>query len=261
MPTKSREKRLPPLRELQRRFAAGLFEPQDVPRQGLILAAGIEPALRVGIYTNNWRQGVREALALIYPVAERLVGTEYFASLADDYRSLHHSTRGDLHYVGAAFPAFLRTQFANGPYAYLADVAALEWAIEDARRAALVEALSPDALRDTPPEQYAQLHFKLHPAARLSHSPFPIRRIWLANQPKHEAVETVRLDAGGDWLLIRVMPDEIALAALDEAGYAFAAALGQGSALGEAADLALAIDAAFDLGATLRQLFVLGALR
>jgi len=252
---------LPSLLDVQRQFAAGLFGEQRLPEQGLLQAAGIAPALRLGIYTNNHRQGVRGALALMYPVIERLVGSEYFRDLADEYRPQHPSTRGDLHHLGFAFPTFLGERFGGGEYAYLADVAALEWAIEDARRAALVEALTPDALRDVPAEQYDALHFNFHPGARLIRSRFPIRRIWLANQAGVESVDTVRLDEGDDWLLVRALPDEIALASLDEAGYLFARELEQGVSLGEAAERALALDAVFDLGAALRRLFALAAFR
>ena len=38
---------------------------------------------------------------------------------------------GDLHHVGAPFAAFLREQFADTGYLYLADVAALEWAYQE----------------------------------------------------------------------------------------------------------------------------------
>ncbi|HPF26725.1 MAG: DNA-binding domain-containing protein [Steroidobacteraceae bacterium] len=249
-----------PLRELQRRFAASLFGEQIVPDAGLLRSTGISAALRIAIHANNWRQGYREAMALMYPVLQRLVGGEYFVGLADDYRLLQPSRRGDLHHVGAGFPGFLRHRFDAGEYAYLADIAALEWAVEDARRAALVEALTADVLRDLAPDAYADLRLALHPAARLVQSPFPIRRIWFANQSAAESVDTVRLDAGGDALLVRVLPTEVAVAALDEAGFRFVEELGQGVSLGDAAEHALEHDASFDLGAAVRRLFALRAL-
>ncbi len=249
-----------PLRELQRRFAASLFGEQAAPDTGLVRATAISAALRIAIHTNNWRQGYREALALMYPVLQRLVGGEYFVGLADDYRLLQPSQRGDLHHIGAGFPGFLQHRFAAGEYAYLADMAALEWAVEDARRAALVDALAPDALRDLAPDAYAGLRLALHPAARLVRSQFPIRRIWFANQPAAESVDTVRLDAGGDALLVRALPTEVALAALDEPGFMFVEWLGQGVGLADAAERALGQDAGFDLGAAVRRLFALQAL-
>ena len=57
------------------------------------------------------------------------------------------------------------------------------------------------ALAQVPAEQQGELHFQLHPAARLLESVFPILRIWQVNQDDYAGDPSVDLTAGGLKLL------------------------------------------------------------
>ncbi|HEU4626074.1 MAG TPA: DNA-binding domain-containing protein [Steroidobacteraceae bacterium] len=239
------------LRELQLQFAAALFDGADAAVVPHIVANGIDPAQRIDIYRNNLHEGFIQALALAFPVIERLVGTDYFRQLARDFQRAHPSRAGDLHHIGKPFEGFLRARFAETQYAYLPDVAALEWAVEEALIAPDAQPLDPNAFREIDPADYEDLRFELHPASRLVQSPYPIVRIWQANQPGAESDELIDLDAGGARALVLRTTDGIELHDVPAGDFALLEAFARGAPLGLALDEAQRAEPDFDLGAAL----------
>jgi len=246
------------LRDLQLRFVSALYEGHDAVITPDIDGDASDSAARVGVYRNNLREGFIKALALEYPVVERLVGEPFFRQTALDFQLLHPSRRGDLAFIGEPFPEYLRSRFGAGDYAWLPDVAALEWALQEVAIAPDAPGLAIAALADLPPHRYQDLVFEPHPATRLVDSPFPVVRIWQTNQPGAPA-ETVDLDAGGDRVLVRRRGDELEFVRLGVADFTFARMLARRTPLGLATDASLAVDAAFDLSATLTHLTLAGA--
>jgi hypothetical protein len=249
---------VPPLRELQLRFAAALFD--DAPEAVLpwIRGDGFDPEARVGIYRNNLREGFIKALALEFPVIQRLVGDDYFRQLAMLFLADHPSRAGNLHHIGEPFAPFLRRRFESTPYSYLPDVASLEWAYQESFVAAEAPPLDLQVLRGMAPEAYAALRFRLHPACKLVSSSFPIVRIWSANQTGADSDEVIDLQSGVDFVLVRRAADGIEFHRLPPADFAFLDAIARGAVLADALEAAQTVDAAFDPGAVLRRFVALG---
>ena len=249
------------LPELQQRFVAAILDGEGAEFASEIDAVAKGPGAleRLGVYRNNWREGFRKALASGFPVLARLVGPDYFRQLALEFLAAHPSRSGDLEHIGAPLPAFLERRFADSEYAYLGDVAALEWACQQVLAAADHVAATADTLHALNPAGYGALRFRLHPAARLLASPFPVSRIWLANQPAAE-IETIDLASGGEQLLVRYAASGLELHRLRRGEFALAQALAPGGELGDA--LATAQDAApdSDLASGLHRLLAIGAL-
>jgi uncharacterized protein len=245
------------LRELQTRFANALFEGAVDSVLSEILAAGMNAPERIDIYRNNLREGFIKALAIGFPVIERLVGTDYFRSLALEYFGAHPSRSGNLDHIGAAFATFLRTRFESTQYEYLPDVAELEWAHHQALIAPDATPVTPDAFRDIPPENLEQLELALHPACALVRSRYPVLRIWRANQSDTADEGLIDLSAGGDDLLVLRTPACVEIRRVRPGEFAVLAAFSHGSSLGAALEAGQAVDAAFDIAATLRRLLAL----
>jgi hypothetical protein len=239
------------LRELQQRFADALFDGADAPIAPHIVEGGIPPALRLAIYRNNLHEGFIKALALAFPVIERLVGEAYFRQLALEFLHAHPSRAGNLHHIGAPLEPFLRQRFAHTEYAYLCDIAALEWAYQEAFIAADAEALSPVALRGIDALGCERVRFGLHPSCGLVRSDYPIVRIWRANRPESQSDEIIDLRSGGDNVLVLRTAECIELHRLSAGELALLSAFARGETLGDAYDAARAADPSFDLGAAL----------
>jgi hypothetical protein len=229
------------LRELQVAFLDGTLHGHPARIASLIAADGLAPHARISIYANNAREGFLSALAATFPVIERLAGRDWFRQTGREYMSRHPSRSGNLHYVGERFAAFLDDTLRGSDFAYFADVARLEWAYQEVLVAADHPSFDISALSGVSPDDYGSLVFRVHPAARLVESRYPLLSIWKANQPDSEALPSISLDAGPARLLIIRREDHVELRELPAPQFALLAAFMRGATLGENADLAFAL--------------------
>jgi hypothetical protein len=251
---------VPSLHELQRRFAAALFDEAGAPVSAAIRADGIDPVARLDIYRTQLHAAFECSLALAFPVIERLVGSNCFKSLAREFQAKHPSRSGNLQHIGAPFAAFLDEKFCQSPYAYFSDVAALEWAYQESMTAAAAPAFDLSALQDIDPADYAQLHFEFHPACRLLSSAYPVLDIWRANEGSSAAIGSIDLASGRARVLLLRPAHVVQFHLLSAASFALLAALADDLTLGAALDAAQNADAAYDLGSALRHFVTLGVL-
>lgn len=223
-------------------------------------ALGLSADERLAIYRNNWQRGFIRALAIGYPVTERLVGPDYFGVLAREFLAVSPSRRGDLRHIGTPFPEFLRRKFSATEYAYLADVGALEHLCEELQVTAEVTPTSVDELRSISPSDYACLRFDLCPTAGLLHSPYPVTRIWLSNQPQ-AAPQVIDLRSGGEQFLVRYSEETFEFHRLRPAEFTLTTAFREGVPLAEALAAATRIAPDFELTEALARLLGTGALQ
>lgn len=242
---------MPELRELQQSFAAGLRGATlgvDAWADGTAIPADG----RLRVYRNNARMLFERALELTYPVVAQRVGDEFFRQQARDYRRTHPSRCGDLHEVGRHFPSFIAPELANGPYAWLSELAALEWAVAEAGVAADSTTAAVAALAGVPADRLESVQLRFVPSLQLVCGSAPVFSVWRANQPGAGA-EPVDLAAGPQYLVIHRRGDTVQLRGLARAEFDFVAALDEGMTLGDALERSmLPVD---DLAGLLHWLF------
>ena len=245
---------MPSLLELQRGFsAATLFSDPAAIASLPIVAGDLDSTARIAVYRNNVLGNYRKVLAATFPVVRRLVGGAFFDTAAEHFVRGHPSTRGDVNRYGGDFAVFLATYPPALELVYLADVARLEWAIDQANIAADAAPLDLARLASVAPEALASLRFDLHPAARLIASPFPVLRIWQANQPDRHGDERVDLGEGGDTLLVSRSAQGVGIDRIELGDHALLTALATNATLGVASERAGAADTEFDLAAALQR--------
>jgi hypothetical protein len=226
---------------LQARFAAALrtvAAPSDDPTAALaecIVDDGLEPAARVRVYQNNVQAMFEGALARTYPVLRRRVGDDYFARLAAEYRRDHPSRSGDLHWTGRHFPGWIAVRMAGTDYAWLADLARLEWACEEALVAAGPSPAPADILARLPAEELANTMLALQPGLRLLDSAFPVWSVWQANQPG-TAGDAVDPTLGAQFVAVVPGDDGLVLHCLPVDRFRFVEQLSAGQTLEQALD-------------------------
>ena len=226
------------LRDTQREFGRSLLrgDASATPAPGAAMLVETPPIAiedRIAVYRNNTRQFFRSALAATYPVLLRRVGDEYFRQLTHDYREFRRSRSGDLHWVGAAFPEWLATRLQGGDYSWLADLARLEWACEEAAAARLETAVAVDALAAVRPETLDDVQLRFQPSLRLAASGWPVWSVWQANQGE-TAGAAVDLELGPQHCACACLADRVVVYRLDADDYRVLAALCAGAALAEA---------------------------
>lgn len=247
----------------QLRFLDALLVAAPDDRVSLL---GIKPgnftaAERVAIYRNNLRENFCGLLDLEFPVVRQLVGADYFRQTALQYLVAAPSRSGDLFHAGRELPSFLRRQFPTGEFAYLSDVAALEWALQEAVAAADdARVFDVPGLSAVPADRLEQLQFELHPACRIVRSRFPIVQIWQAHQQDTNNMGTIDLASGGENALLARPARSTRVETISDGAAACLAAIADGELLGISVEAALAADSNFDLQKCLPQWLQRGVL-
>jgi hypothetical protein len=200
-----------------------------------VIADGIDPEARLHIYRNNSRAMFEGALERTYPVLRRRVGEDYFRQLAHGYRERHPSRSGDLHWVGRDFPAYVATTLGDSEYAWLAELAQLEWACECALVAANRTSLGVEALAELNPDALGDTRLDLQDSLQCVASSFPVLDVWRANQPD-AAGAAIDLARGGQCVLVSCDDQGLELCEVPPAVFEFVRVLQQGATLVEAVD-------------------------
>jgi len=211
------------LRELQRSFAAALRDPS--------VACAVLPPANLAIYRNNARAAFVGALELTFPVLRRRVGDDYFRQLAVLYRERSPSRSGDLHWAGSRFASFLDEHLYGGDYAWLADLARIEWSLAECAVAAALPPLSATALARFAAHDFEHLVFGLQPALRLHSSAYPVFTVWLINQA--ENAPPVDQSTGPERGMVLARADHVEVRQIKEPMYPFLSALQTGHPLGD----------------------------
>jgi hypothetical protein len=244
---------MPSLRELQTAFSREVFDGERNDARGFVIGGEFAPEARLAIYRNNLYISLREALAALYPVVEQLVGGDFFAAAARAFIPLHPSRSGNLHAFGAAFPAFLAGWEPAAGLPYLPDTARVEWAWHHAFHAAEAVPFDAGRLAGVAPERCGELRFALHPGVTIVTSDWPVGRLWAAHQEGGPALESLRLDAGGETVLVQRRGLAVEVSRLEAGEAAWLARLAAGGTLETATGAALEAEPGFDLNACLQR--------
>jgi hypothetical protein len=249
---------MPTLCEIQHAFRAALLDDDEAAATTTILGDGLAPSARLAVYRHHVLTTLTAAMESAYPVVCRLVDRAFFGWVADRYIRRHPPAGPVLGEFGGSFAEFLASFPACAQLPYLPDVARLEWAVHVAQHAEDAVPLDLQPLAEVPPDAVPLLAFTLDPSLTLIASPWPIDRIWDANQPGAAPDTLVDLGAGSACLQIRRDGDDVRVRGLDPATHAFRAALAGGATLGEASVAAAAMPGEFALATALQALFAEG---
>lgn len=241
----------PALLETQRRFLAAVYDDAEPGPVEAIDGNGLEPAARLRIYRRSGEAIQMGTLRTSYPVVLALVGEAYFDQTVRGFRQTHPSDSGNLQDFGACFADYLASLPGLTGYAYLADIARLEWLRQ---QSALAD--DSDTLPELPARRLATagkpLVLALHPSVRLLASRYRVLTIWrYAMQPSSEPLQ---LDGAGENVVLWREGGEVAMATPDAASFACIKALARGEALDRAEAVACAADNRFDLATCLESL-------
>ena len=212
------------LRELQRSFAAAVRDPES--------ACAVRPPENLAVYRNNAAIGFRAALQRTFPVIRRRVGDDYFRQLAAHYRDRFPSRSGDLHWAGRDFAAFLDEYLAGSDYAWLADLARLEWSCHECSVAAELPPAGAEQLGRFDAADLEHLVFGCQPSLRLHAFSYPVFSVWQANQADN--APPVDQSKGMERGMARIRNDSSDVQVLEPRLFSFLSALHGGASLGEA---------------------------
>lgn len=221
---------MPALPEMQRQFTAAMLAGDPSLAAGILAA---DHAERIVLHRRNRLAALIQALAFTHPATQKLVGDEYFAHAAEHFIVAHPPARALLSLYGGEFGNFLAGVLADETLGYVADVARLEWAVDQLD-------LEGNAIAITLPG----VRLRLKPALALHKTEYAaesIRSAVLADDV--EALD--RIDAGPQpgWLVLWLEADGPRTWRIGAAAAAFLAALLAGESAGRALELAAVLEA------------------
>lgn len=251
---------MPALRELQLRFCDAVMAADAAAEERLLeclVESGAAARRRVAAYRRSILGNCVGALLATYPVLARIVGLPFFRELARAYARTRPSVSGDLNEYGGDFADFVAAWPHGRELGYLADVARLEWRVQQVYYA---PEATPDlaALAACAPQHYGALRFALAPACARMDSAWPLAEIWRVNADGYAGPMAVDFARGARLLVLR-RDGRVHVEALGDGEAALLDALAAAD-LASAAATALAADAAFDLGVALARFVGGGAL-
>jgi hypothetical protein len=241
------------LAELQSSFCDALRTPEAADPELLnqLLDDGLAQQ-RFLVYRNNFIVLNGDAVADMYPVVKRLVGDDAFRVLATAYVRKHPPLERTLLLYGERFPDFLASIPELSALPYLRDVARLEFAWTTAYHAMEAGALKPEQFSTLSNESFSSLKLSPHPSIQLLESPYPVYRIWTANQ-SDQPDELIALDEGPSRLVV-IRPDQdVQVREVGLGEFHFIQALCDSDTIGNAYEHALSIDPEFDLQRFIQQ--------
>ncbi len=163
--------------------------PVGASQTASILTAGpqLDPLGRLEIYRHGYHSRLIECLLDDYPAAAAALGEETFDELCRKYIALYPSTGPNLNTFGRQMERLCRAE-ADVPAvlpsrdvaSFIADLAALEWAIVEVIHAASAEPLTMAGLADVPPARWGDARLVATPAFRLLRSRYPVNQYFQA---------------------------------------------------------------------------------
>ncbi len=240
------------LPDLQERFARSLMTSPDADFDAALVAAIDEGAIakdeRLAVYRNNVQISLIGVLSAAFPVTSELAGKDNFAFAARRFLRAHPPSEARLLTYGADFPAWLAAFTPATKQPWLAQMARLEWARNEALFAADAAPLDPKVLAEQPADAVMSLRFVAHPATRLIVSDFALHSLWQAHE---EGLAFPDPQSAPETILV-LRPDlEVAQLSLSLGEKRLAEVLLAGATLGNAAEAALAAEPSLDLQAAL----------
>ncbi len=244
------------LRDLQTRMAASLLEDfKAPPPAGLVTGDPARAAARFMIHRGNVIESLANALAHTYPAVKAIAGDANFRVLAATFVRRSPPPRPHLMAYGGEFPDFIAGHAAAmRDFPFLADLARLEWAMNEVYFADDAPPLAPETLAAVPAERLPALRLALHPAARLvSCDAYPIHAIWAAATAGGTAPDPAPDAAApqGEAVLVARPSGPVETWTLAPGETVFLGAVAAGAPLENALAAAEAAEAGFDLAATL----------
>ena len=225
---------------------AALFENGDIPL-----------SKRLSVYRNNIVGSLTDVMLATFPAIEKLVGKEFAEGMARSFVLESPPSQGCLHKYGHDFAEFIENFEPAKSLPYLADIARLELAMNDAYYAKDDTALSQEELASIPGEELSDTHLKLRDCVKLIASPYPLHDIrdFAMSDGEGQSIDI----GGGKAFLMTYRPKlDTEIIILDEAEFAMLSHLQSGKALGEAVENTINLHEDFDFGPFLQKHLFLG---
>lgn len=208
---------------------------------------GISAIERISVYQNNYTGNLSDILADTFSAVQKIVGQEFFKKLANDFVKQNPPSNANLNLYGAEFPKFISEYKGLEQLEYLADVARLEWFINDSNLSVDDVAITGDEIARLGSNGFLDSKIKLRSSVKLLSSSYAVDRVLdFCNQDNPEG----EIDFSSDriFLLVIRIEDKARIIKLTNQEYDALHSIGAGLSIEES--LGKIIEASPDFDAT-----------
>lgn len=166
------------LSELESKFQHYLLHDAADIQQHIVSTNKMSAMKRLAIYSNAYRSRLTEALDTSYPVLKMYVGDDEFEQLTLAYLDAHPSSYRSIRWFGDTLADFLRHYAPYQEFAFLPELAALEWTMGIIFDAANSEIVALEEMAAVPPEKWVDLQLQFHPSVQRLDFCWNVTMIW-----------------------------------------------------------------------------------
>jgi hypothetical protein len=174
------------LARLQHEFWVALTDTDNTVLSSICDEGKLKPSDRIEIYRTNVGSLHVSVLMSVYPVCEKILGSDYFKQIAKQYFKKNPSRSVDLNEYGEQFASFLQQLTGQRPelaeFQYLADLAQLEWQIQEVYFSADNVKLDMLEFQNECANQSGNMSFSLQASVSILESKYPIAELWEIHQ-------------------------------------------------------------------------------
>ncbi len=228
------------LANLQKEFWAALVDSDNAVLASICDEGNLKPSERIDIYRTNVRSLHVSVLMSVYPVCEKILGSDYFKQIAKKYVRQNPSKSVDLNEYGGQFANFLQSLIEQRPeladFQYLADLAQLEWQIQEVYFSADNVKLDMAEFQNACVTQAGEMSFSLQESVSILDSEYPIAELWEMHQSDDAEYKAIVAD-GHEYLCIFRDGYQVSLRKINADLFSLIAAIRDGKTLAEITEL------------------------
>lgn len=194
-------------------------------------------AERLNVYSRSYILRLVEILEGDFPALRFALGPDRFDVLARDYLARHPSRHWNLNMLGEAMPEYVRDEAPDMEHReFLAELAALERAIEEVFDAKRAQPADVDELLNVPADRWGEARLRFVPAFRLFAFQYPVNDFLQEFRDKQEPRVP---DAQDTWLMVYRHDFTVWRKPLAHEQFVLLRGLADGRPLGEAVEAVL----------------------
>lgn len=206
--------------------------------KNLLNAQGGDPGIeRMSVYAGGYLARTHNAMAETYEAVQFVLGEHAFIHLCEDFIQKYNTPDYRLTEVGKELDDYLRTGHPlTVKYPYLADLAELEWRINQAFHAFLEPSFDSAVLQGVDESILGKMKIIFQPCVYLVESDWPVLDIWQCRKQNREDLDRVRLQNSSQKILIGRRDTQIRTEILDTPQYRLIKSLMSGNSLENACE-------------------------
>ena len=229
----------------------------DTAGIGPLLTGGRDPRWRLTVHQRNYETSLVTALLTKFPASVWLAGSSFVIQAARRFVQVSPPNAPCIAEYGEAFPSFLQESAAAVRFPYVGEFARLEWHVGQVSVAIEEETVTLEAFSTIDPNALPDTTLGLQKGVRYLKAGWPVDdllRLYLSDTaPDHYSFEPADV-----WIEIRGSRGEFQINRLSPADFIFRKFVSHGQSIGDAAEAAFGLDAAFDPGAALASMIGAG---